>query len=162
MINNDIPDSQSDHMPTAPLLTRHDSPHPRANQAVQVRFNGGHFQLPDSPPDALHDFILEDWWDHLTDTPWIMSAMDGNPAAIVYGIRLGESPTIPHDGEVVYGKIGAFGHLVHTSELVLTPARGHHLSDCAVHNEPAMPAGPCDCEPSDAEDWDKDLLEENN
>ena len=20
-----------------------------------------------------------------------------------------------------------------------------HLSDCAVHNEPAMPAGPCDC-----------------
>lgn len=26
-----------------------------------------------------------------------------------------------------------------------TPPRGYHLSDCAVHNEPAMPAGPCDC-----------------
>jgi len=23
--------------------------------------------------------------------------------------------------------------------------RSHHMSDCAVHNEPAMPAGPCDC-----------------
>lgn len=22
---------------------------------------------------------------------------------------------------------------------------GAHFSDCAVHNEPAMPAGPCDC-----------------
>ncbi len=22
-----------------------------------------------------------------------------------------------------------------------------HASDCAVHNEPAMPAGPCDCVP---------------
>ena len=22
---------------------------------------------------------------------------------------------------------------------------GQHLSDCAVHNEPAYPAGPCDC-----------------
>lgn len=26
-----------------------------------------------------------------------------------------------------------------------TPARGYHLSDCAVHNEPATVAGPCDC-----------------
>jgi hypothetical protein len=25
-----------------------------------------------------------------------------------------------------------------------------HLSDCAVHNAPAMPNGPCDCGP----DWD--------
>lgn len=22
-----------------------------------------------------------------------------------------------------------------------------HASDCAVHNEPALPAGPCDCRP---------------
>lgn len=24
-------------------------------------------------------------------------------------------------------------------------ARNAHWSDCALHNEPAMPAGPCDC-----------------
>lgn len=25
------------------------------------------------------------------------------------------------------------------------PKTGEHWSDCAVHNEPALPAGPCDC-----------------
>lgn len=25
------------------------------------------------------------------------------------------------------------------------PKSGEHWSDCAVHNEPALPAGPCDC-----------------
>lgn len=25
------------------------------------------------------------------------------------------------------------------------PKPGEHWSDCAVHNEPALPAGPCDC-----------------
>ncbi len=28
---------------------------------------------------------------------------------------------------------------------MLLPAKGFHLSDCAVYNEPAYPAGPCDC-----------------
>ena len=27
----------------------------------------------------------------------------------------------------------------------LAPQLGEHSSDCAVHNEPAMPNGPCDC-----------------
>jgi hypothetical protein len=26
------------------------------------------------------------------------------------------------------------------------PTAGEHLSDCAVHNGPALPVGPCDCE----------------
>jgi hypothetical protein len=28
---------------------------------------------------------------------------------------------------------------------LLYPKPKQHLSDCATHNEPAMPAGPCDC-----------------
>lgn len=30
------------------------------------------------------------------------------------------------------------------------PARGYHLSDCAVHHEPGKPNGPCDCGLRDA------------
>lgn len=26
------------------------------------------------------------------------------------------------------------------------PKRGYHLSDCAQHNEPMLPNGPCDCD----------------
>lgn len=26
-----------------------------------------------------------------------------------------------------------------------TASDARHASDCALHNEPAMPAGPCDC-----------------
>jgi hypothetical protein len=40
---------------------------------------------------------------------------DGNPAALNYAAR---GVGLPIDDEVVYGKIGAFGHLVHTKEIV--------------------------------------------
>lgn len=32
-------------------------------------------------------------------------------------------------------------------------ANGPHSSSCAVHNEPALPAGPCDCEPFPSQAW---------
>lgn len=44
-----------------------------------------------------------------------MSA-DGNPACMNYAIRAGFSD-LPTDDEVLYGKIGGFGHLVHISEI---------------------------------------------
>lgn len=28
---------------------------------------------------------------------------------------------------------------------LIAPPKPRHRSDCAVNNEPAMPAGPCDC-----------------
>lgn len=59
-------------------------------------------------------FRVEDWWDVITGKSWAIS--DGNIAAMHYAIRIGAS-FIPPDDEVVYGKIGAFGHLVHVSEL---------------------------------------------
>lgn len=31
------------------------------------------------------------------------------------------------------------------------PARGYHMSDCAVHNEPAEPAGACNCDDPEAD-----------
>lgn len=88
----------------------HDQPHPLAGSTLKVR-TPDHFQLGEGP----HAFELEDWWDRLTGGSW-MSA-EGNPAALVYAMRSGMSG-LPIDDEVVYGKIGPFGHLVHVSEIV--------------------------------------------
>jgi hypothetical protein len=41
----------------------------------------------------------------------------GNPAALNYAMRAG-TIGLPVDNEVVYGKIGYLGYLVHTSEFV--------------------------------------------
>jgi hypothetical protein len=57
---------------------------------------------------------VEDYWDRVAGKSWMIS--DGNPAALKYGMRAGFNG-LPLDDEVVYGKIGAFGHLVHVSEL---------------------------------------------
>ena len=43
--------------------------------------------------------------------------MDGNPAALQYGMRSGFSG-LPTDNEVVYGKVGMLGYLIHKSEIV--------------------------------------------
>ena len=48
---------------------------------------------------------------------------------------------------------GRGGHAEHIAKVILMgspPASAawlpdEHTSDCAVHNEPAFPAGPCDC-----------------
>jgi hypothetical protein len=38
------------------------------------------------------------------------------PRALIYSFRVGYSG-LPLDDEVLYGKIGPFGHLVHISEI---------------------------------------------
>ena len=82
---------------------RHSERHPQAGQTIKVDIGNGPV-----------DFRLEDWWDHLTGGSW-MDAV-GNPAALNYAMR--SALTLPIDDEVVYGKIGALGYLVHTSEFV--------------------------------------------
>lgn len=59
---------------------------------------------------------IEDWWDRVAGGSWM--TCDGNPACMGYGIRTGFSERrIPTDNEVLYGKIGALGVLVHMSEI---------------------------------------------
>lgn len=67
------------------------------------------------------EYAIEDWWDLLTGGSWMYA--DGNPAALQYAIRV-VAGGLPIDDQVVYGKIGSFGHLVHVSELgpVVVPA----------------------------------------
>lgn len=90
----------------------HTESHPLAGKTVKIVFQAPHFQLE----GLEHEYTIEDWWDKLTGKSWMVS--DGNPAAVVYAMRTGLSgKNFPLDNEVVYGKIGSLGHLVHVSEL---------------------------------------------
>jgi hypothetical protein len=81
------------------------------NQVVILNENA---QDPNGEVLPGTEFRIEDYWDTLTGKSWMYS--DGNPAALKYAMRSGMSG-LPLDNEVVYGKIGAFGHLVHISEI---------------------------------------------
>lgn len=65
------------------------------------------------------EYEVLDWWDHLTGGSW--GAAKGNPACLIYAIRTAvqRDPVVPPDDEVLYGHIGAFGHLVHIMEVEL-------------------------------------------
>lgn len=67
-------------------------------------------------PDSLNgqEFVVEDWWENVAGRSWM--ACNGNPACLKYGMRSAFAG-LPTDNEVVYGKVGMFGHLVHVSEL---------------------------------------------
>jgi len=86
----------------------HKTKSPYAGQTVTVRAD------LHGEGAGVHEFVVEDWWDRLTGGSWMFA--DGNPAAMVYGIRSGVTG-LPLDDEVVYGKVGLFGHLVHVSEI---------------------------------------------
>lgn len=90
----------------------HDQVHPLAGKVVRLSPKAQDPHRNEVVPDT--EFRVEDWWDHLTGGSW--STADRNPAALKYAMRAGFA-FLPWDDEVVYGKIGAFGHLVHVSEL---------------------------------------------
>jgi hypothetical protein len=85
----------------------HEEAHPLAGETVTVNLAG--------PRGTVEVFVVEDYWDRIAGKSWMFS--DGNPAAMKYAMRSGLAG-LPTDNEVVYGKIGAFGHLIHTSEFV--------------------------------------------
>ena len=61
------------------------------------------------------EYWVEDWWENVSGGSW-MSA-NGNPACIKYAIRVGLKDNLPTDDNVLYGKIGSFGKLIHISEV---------------------------------------------
>jgi hypothetical protein len=66
---------------------------------------------------ATLTYDVEDWWDRVTGESWEVSFAQGNMAALQYAIRQAKTG-LPFDDDVLYGKIGAFGHLIHISEVV--------------------------------------------
>lgn len=87
----------------------HDKSHPQARKTVILN-------VKVSDPDNLNgaEFTIEDWWDKLGGVSWMNST--GNPAALKYAMRSGFGG-LPSDDEVVYGKVGGLGHIIHVSEL---------------------------------------------
>jgi hypothetical protein len=86
---------------------------PLAGKIIRIKDNVSHPQIPDF---GGNEYVVEDWWDHLTGGSWMDAK--GNPACIVYAIRTGFAEhEVPTDDEVLYGKIGSYGHLLHISEI---------------------------------------------
>lgn len=91
----------------------HPEKHPLAGKVVRIKKHVKHAQVPDFGGSEFH---LEDWWDRVAGKSWMFC--DGNPACLIYAMRSAfASPKIPTDNEVVYGKVGWAGHLIHVSEL---------------------------------------------
>lgn len=96
-------------------MNTHSEPHRLAGKSVRIKPQVKHFQFPNF---GGSEFKVEDYWDRVFGKSWMHS--DGNPAALVYAFRAGVSG-LPIDNEVLYGKVGSFGHLVHISEIEETP-----------------------------------------
>lgn len=61
------------------------------------------------------EIIIEDWWENVHGATWRFSAEV--PAVMFYAARRTRDHHLPLDDDVLYGKIGNFGYLVHISEL---------------------------------------------
>lgn len=93
-------------------MTLHEQSHPLAGRTVTIRKGVHDAAQHQVMPGA--QYRVEDYWDRLTGKSWMHS--DGNPAAMHYAIR-NATNSLPIDDEVLYGKIGSLGHLVHVSEI---------------------------------------------
>lgn len=60
------------------------------------------------------EYIVEDWWDRVTGKSWMICK--GNPACLDYAAR-SAIEKMPIDDNVLYGKIGMFGKLIHVSQI---------------------------------------------
>lgn len=87
-------------------MSIHKEKHPKSGQTVKI--SAGDF--------AGQEYRLEDWWDRIAGKSWMFCA--GNPVCLDYAMRSGFSdPPLPTDNEVVYGKIGGLGKLIHVSQI---------------------------------------------
>ena len=87
----------------------HKDAHPLAGKTVTLKLIA-----PDPNLDGK-EYRIEDWWDRIAGKSW--GACDGNPACLKYAMRTGFGGGVPSNDEVVYGKVGPYGHLIHVSEL---------------------------------------------
>lgn len=81
-----------------------------SGKTVQVKFKHPHPQLN----TRTAEFVVEDWWDRISDTGW--QETYGSPVVVIYAERR-KFDDLPLDEEVIYGKVGYFGYLVHASEI---------------------------------------------
>ena len=85
-------------------MSIHPEPHPLAGKTVTLV--SGTF--------AGESYWIEDWWDRIAGKSWMDCV--GNPACLEYAIRSSAEGDLISN-EVVYGKAGPFGKLVHVRHL---------------------------------------------
>lgn len=101
----------------------HTEPSPLSGQTVGVYLGApaarslglDHLDVVTEYVETLYTLRVEDYWDRVSGQPWGTS--DGNYAATLYAFRAGFAG-LPWDDEVLYGKIGSVGVLVHVSEVI--------------------------------------------
>ena len=94
----------------------HNEQSPLARNTVKIKKEVKHPQVSDFGGSEIH---IEDWWDKVSGKSWM--DCEGNPACLIYAARTGFSDNpVPTDDDVLYGKIGPYGHLVHLTELDLS------------------------------------------
>lgn len=89
----------------------HSQSHPLAGQTVTVIPAASLYGHTGTDPV---EFRVEDWNDRVFGRSW--QVMAGNPACLGYAVRAALGG-LPSDNEVVYGKVGSLGHLVHVDEI---------------------------------------------
>lgn len=63
-----------------------------------------------------NEYLVEDWWDRIGSESWMHTV--GNVACLNYAVRSSSLvDNLPFDDEVLYGKIGNLGYLIHISEI---------------------------------------------
>lgn len=92
----------------------HKEPSPLSGQTVKIKTKGALFNCDNEE----QEYRVEDWYDRVNGMSWMES--NGNMACMSYAVRVGTNGDFDmmFSDEVLYGKVGAFGHLVHVSEIV--------------------------------------------
>ena len=86
----------------------HNTQSPLAGKTVKIK--------DDANKLGGETYVVEDWWDRVAGKSWMFC--NGNPACMGYAIR---AVGLPTNDEVLYGKIGGLGYLVHISEIENVP-----------------------------------------
>lgn len=102
----------------------HPEPSPLAEKTVLIKPGA---LLPNVDNEEPVEFRVEDWWDRVNSgTSWMLS--NGNFAALNYAHKVVKG-RLPEDDEVLYGKVGSLGYLVHVSELHEPQSDEEHQSE---------------------------------
>ncbi len=78
--------------------------HPLARRTVTI--SAGRFQG--------EEYEVEDWWENVGGQSWMYC--NGNQDCLEFAVRSACEDT-PMDNDVVFGKIGGLGKLIHVSQL---------------------------------------------
>lgn len=96
----------------------HSQPSPLAGKTVRIKDIAGDYL-------AGAEYEVEDWWDRVAGQTWKQGwVCDGNLACLDFAVRCGAragSGGLPLDDEVLYGKVGGLGKLVHITDIDPNP-----------------------------------------